>query len=222
MSKKHTVRALVAISAVLSTAGVLAATSAAQEDGAAQQPNLGDPIVYAADGEPGYKVQLSALTSDAIPSVDQREWDRLDESYTRELRGPELGKTLIDNEAGRGLNVIPDEEGNLCLTMSTIGQLNSVSCFPALPASGVQLNVHYATGEPIVLFGLATDGVTAISVETSDGDRHEIAIENQAFVWSAPSAATKVTAVETVRFGQVTREDGAFVTTIGAGDPANS
>lgn len=205
MSRKKLIRSASALGVILSVTGVVAAANATQSEYSPSGPS--EVIARSSDDAPGYEVRLSALGSTAIPSINHETYKRFAAMYPGQLRHQESGKTLIDDRDGYRVAVIEDTAENTCATLDSEKELMTATCTPALPASGVQINVRTETDQPILIWGLATDGVSAVTVETVDGHRTAVPISNQAFLWIAPDSTTRLAAIESTRFGIVTRDD---------------
>lgn len=123
-----------------------------------------------------------------------------------ELLAASAGAVLLDRDGTR-ISVIPTTRGDLCYVASTGDLPDAGGCIQEFPDSGVVVSMQAFTGGdmPDQVRGLTLDDVESVVVVTSDGERHEVAVDNGAFTWTARDPAQRLDHVESTRGGVVSK-----------------
>jgi hypothetical protein len=116
------------------------------------------------------------------------------------MRPSNTGRVLINRNDAR-VAVVPSVRGEACY----VAELESIpfltGCVQDFPESGVMFTYSRSEVMPSILMGLAADDVSSIEVETSDGERHQLSVENGAVWWQAPSSALDIESATITRSG---------------------
>ncbi|MEO6867564.1 MAG: hypothetical protein ABI200_06045, partial [Gaiellales bacterium] len=84
----------------------------------------------------------------------------------------------------------------------------ATSCTPGLLPGGVQTGWFRETGKADEFYGIATDGVDSVVLNTSNGEHVAANVsKNGAFWWTAPSTAVTVTSVTSSHDGVKSTND---------------
>jgi hypothetical protein len=203
MNKRHKRIAGAAAGVLAAVCGVVASTTVAGGTPA------GNQSVVTGDGKAIVAIDLPAMASANVPGVTDSVWKQVDGDVPGGLKSIENGRELL-NDNGRGIALVPSHEVGLCMSLLHAGNVVTESCFPGVTDAGIHVQYNYQSGQPIEVYGVASDGVDNVTINTDDGASHRVAVRNGAFLWVAADADTLPTSLESTNAGERNVESALF------------
>lgn len=194
----------VAVIAVTSVANADNSNGGPPDDVPAASSNVRAPSTAYADwGRQHANGKVSDAAADDFAGALQATEDQLVEDRSASLS--------ISYPDGRQINVVPTQRGGLCTSFQRGAELPDVGCGDGFASDGTAvISVATADGPP-ELYGVVASDVTSLTITTTDGEEHPIAIDRST-VWWVGERGTHIKSMRVIRHGKAFDSSDRFST----------